>query len=116
MKYSFSGLALALCVLLTAAFVAGCSGEQPTEQPTPTRGDSQPTEQPTPTVERATATFAAISSGADHACRLREDGSPACWSYNGNSRGRPPKGETFVAISSGAWYTCGLREDGSAVC
>ena len=79
MKYSFSGLALALCVLLTAAFVAGCSGEQPTEQPTPT-------------VERATATFAAISSGADHACRLREDGSPACWSYNGNSRGRPPEG------------------------
>ena len=48
MKYSFSGLALALCVLLTAAFVAGCSGEQPTEQPTPT-GGGQATEQPTPT-------------------------------------------------------------------
>ena len=42
MKYSLWGLARALCVLLTAAFVAGCSG-QATEQPTPTAsGGSQP--------------------------------------------------------------------------
>ncbi len=57
MKYTFSGLALALCVLMTAAFVAGCNpteratptgGGQATEQPTPT-GGGQATEQPTPT-------------------------------------------------------------------
>ena len=57
MKYTSSGLALALCVLMTAAFVAGCNpteratptgGGQATEQPTPTSG-GQATEQPTPT-------------------------------------------------------------------
>ena len=30
LKNGFSGLALVLCVLLTAAFVVGCSGGQPT--------------------------------------------------------------------------------------
>ena len=49
LKYRFSGLALALCVLLTVAFVVGCSGEQPAELSSPTTGVSgQPTEQPTP--------------------------------------------------------------------
>ena len=43
LKYSFWGLALALCVLLTVALVVGCSGGQPTEQPTPTSGGGQPT-------------------------------------------------------------------------
>ena len=70
MKYSFSGLSLALCVLLTVAFVVGCGGEQPTEQPpaATTGGDGQPT-----------VTFAAISSGFYRTCGLREDGSAVCW-------------------------------------
>ena len=97
MRYSLWGLALALCVLLTAAFVAGCSG-QPTEQPTPT--------------ER----FAAISSGTLHTCGLREDGSAVCWGNNAYGEASPPEGETFTAISSGSSHSCGLREDGSAVC
>ena len=48
MRRRLSGLALALGILLAAAFVAGCGGEEPAEQPTPTSG-SQATEQPTPT-------------------------------------------------------------------
>lgn len=45
MKHRFSILALALFILLAAASVVGCGGEQPTEQVTPNTG-SQATEQP----------------------------------------------------------------------
>ena len=105
MKYSLWGLALALCVLLTAAFVAGCSG-QPTEQPTPTAsGGSQPT-----------GGFVAISSGTLHTCGLREDGSAACWGSEIWGEASPLERKTFTAISSGDTHTCGLREDGSVAC
>ena len=64
MKKEFSGLALALCILLTAAFAAGCSSGEPTEQVASTSGDNgQPTEQATSTsgdngqpTEQATST------------------------------------------------------------
>ena len=102
MRYSHWGLAL--CVLLTAAFEAGCTG-QPTEQPTPTAsGGSQSTER-----------FAAISSGYSYTCGLREDGSAVCWGVEVWGEASPPR-ETFTAISSGHSHTCGLREDGSAAC
>ena len=49
MKYSFSILVLTLCIVLAAAFVAGCGGGVPTERATPTTaGGTQPTEQPAP--------------------------------------------------------------------
>ena len=105
LKYSFSGLALMLCVLLTATVVAGCGGGQPTERPAPTSDDGQPTQ-----------TFAAISSGYFHTCGLREDGSAVCWGDDELGQARPPEGETLAAVSSGWAHTCGLREDGSAVC
>ena len=62
-------------------------GEQSTEQATPTSDGSQPTEQPAPTAttgsqptEQPTPTSAAaISSGLEHTCGLREDGSTVCW-------------------------------------
>ena len=57
--------------------------------------------------------FAAISSGREHTCALRLDGSPVCWGF---LRGIPPEGERFVAISSGREHTCVLRVDGSPVC
>ena len=49
MKYSFSSVALALCILLAAGFTAGCGGGEPTERATPTSGNGRPTEQATPT-------------------------------------------------------------------
>lgn len=73
--------------------------------------------------------FAAISSGSEHTCALRMDGSPVCWGHNEGwayglngaltkmgGQASAPEGERFVAISSGRFHTCGLRVDGSAVC
>ena len=70
--------------------------------------------------------FIAVSSGADHVCALRVDGSAACWggrpATNGpvlghpQPLGSPPQDEKFTAISSGDSHACGLRTDGSAVC
>ena len=95
MKYNLWGLAL--CVLLTAAFVAGCSG-QPTEQPTPTAsGGSQPTEG-----------FAAISSGTLHTCGLREDGSAWCWGDNSEGQSSPTQfgfGQAQFRLAHGRWVT-----------
>ena len=58
----------------------------------------------------------AISSGADHACGLQEDGTAVCWGNDSGGRTTPPKDETFAALDSGAEHTCGLRADGSAIC
>ena len=92
LKSSFSGLALALCVLLTIAFVVGCSGgEQPTEQSPATDSGRQPTEQPTPTAAgQPTKAFASIGSGGRHTCGLREDGAAVCWGADGEGQASPP--------------------------
>ena len=50
MKRGFRNLALALCVLFTTAFLAGCSGAESTEQPTPT-SFGHVAEQPEPTTD-----------------------------------------------------------------
>ena len=62
------------------------------------------------------ATFTAISSGYEHTCGLRSNGSVACWGNNGQGQATAPVGETFTAISSGDDHTCGLRSNGTAAC
>ena len=57
-----------------------------------------------------------LSSGGEHTCGLRADGSAVCWGRNSLGQATPPVGETFAAIGSGYDYTCGLRADGSAAC
>ena len=57
--------------------------------------------------------FSSVSSGPEHTCGLREDGSAMCW---GRIQSTPPEGETFSAISFGGAHGCGLRENGSVVC
>ena len=64
----------------------------------------------------ASAATNSISSGGEHTCGLRADGSAVCWGRNSLGQATPPVGETFAAISSGYDYTCGLRADGSAAC
>ena len=66
--------------------------------------------------------FDSVSTGRDHTCGVRTDGSVACWGSNedldGNDRygqATPPQG-TFTSVSAGSSHTCGVREDGSVAC
>ena len=56
-----------------------------------------------------------LSSGYNHTCALRTDGSPICWDGY-DASGDPPPNEKFVSISSGFQHTCALRSNGSPVC
>ena len=65
-----------------------------------------------------------ISSGNNHVCGLKQDGSPVCWGFSvkyhkyGPQYGQhqPPEGQKFTQISSGLFHTCALRMDGSPLC
>ena len=57
-----------------------------------------------------------ISSGVEHACSLRQDGTPVCWGNRPFRKASPPEGEVLTAVSSGKKHICGLRDDGTAVC
>src|SRR5262245_59449325 len=57
----------------------------------------------------------AISAGAFHVCRLKTDGSVACWGDNGEGETSPPA-VAFSAISAGINHTCGMKNDGSIAC
>ncbi len=100
--------------------------------PAPTDGETSP--QPTPTGTPATPSptpsstpvggatpvggggFTEISSGANHACGLRANGSIACWGSNTSGQTTPPATGVFTSISSGDAHTCALRNDGAVVC
>ena len=70
------------------------------------------------------AKLAEISSGNNHVCGIKQDGSPVCWGFSvkyhkhGPQYGQhqPPKGQKFTQISSGLFHTCALRMDGSPLC
>ena len=54
-----------------------------------------------------------MSSGGDHNCGLREDGSVICWGQTSLSFG---KDNRFVELSNNGGYGCGIREDGIVIC
>ena len=97
---------------------------------TPSTSMNQPTMPPSPsppaTATPSTNTAIAvgsissdspnISSGVEHTCMLRPDGTPVCWGNRPFRRASPPEGEILTSISSGRKHICGLREDGTAVC
>ena len=65
-----------------------------------------------PTNER----FDVISSGGQHTCALRRDGSAVCWGDARYGQTTPPEGGKFTTISAGGLHTCALNADGAAVC
>ena len=96
-------------------------GETPPEPtpvtPVPTPSGTPVTPVPTPSgTPVGGGGFTQISSGANHACGLRANGSIACWGSNVFGQATPPTSGVFTSISSGDAHTCALRNDGAVVC
>ena len=124
----WSALAVLAGVTLIA-LLAACQGGQPTSVPvvqsTPTAWPTHTT-QPTPSVMAPEygsptplmeGTFISISSGLNHVCGLRADGSVACEGSGEYSQDWPVdtllNGQSLVAeaISSGYEHTCAVFDD-----
>ena len=92
-------------------------GPEPTPIGTPATPSPTPSRTP---VGGATpvggGSFTEISSGANHACGLRANGSIACWGSNTSGQATPPTTGVFTSISTGDAHTCALRNDGAVVC
>ncbi|WP_420610637.1 RCC1 domain-containing protein [Candidatus Poriferisodalis sp.] len=71
--------------------------------------------EPTEATEEGAVTYTALSSGFEHSCALRSDGTAVCWGSNVEGKASPPEG-TFTAVSVGGQHTCGLRTDRTVAC
>ncbi len=66
--------------------------------------------------------FLSVTVGDEHACALRADGIPLCWTWSGRADVEeellttPPEGSAFAAVEAGANFTCGLEESGNISC
>ena len=87
-----------------------------TPEPTPSGTPVTPVPTPSGTPVGGSGGFTQISSGANHACGLRANGSIACWGSNVFGQATPPTTGVFTSISSGDAHTCALRNDGAVVC
>ena len=56
-----------------------------------------------------------VTSGYQHACATRANGTVYCWGRNDDGQSTPPDGE-FAQVEAGRYHTCGLRPDASAEC
>jgi Regulator of chromosome condensation (RCC1) repeat len=59
--------------------------------------------------------FGALSSGYDHTCAIRNDGTLSCLGDDAYGRATPAAG-TFRAVSAGYSHTCGVRSNGAVAC
>ena len=66
------------------------------------------------TQQRATV-FTALSSGFEHSCAVRLDGTLACWGSDVEGKARAPQG-AFTSVSAGGHHTCAIRTDRTIVC
>lgn len=71
--------------------------------------------EPTEATEEGVAAFSALSSGFEHSCALRLDGTVVCWGSDVEGKSRAPEGN-FTAVSAGGHHTCALRSEGTVVC
>ena len=105
-----------------AKLPAPTDSETPPADPTPVTPEPTPSGTPVTPVPTPSGTpvggggFTQISSGANHACGLRANGSIACWGSNVFGQATPPTTGVFTSISSGDAHTCALRNDGAVVC
>lgn len=60
--------------------------------------------------------FTSISSGANHVCAIRADGSIACWGDNSSGQASPPATGSYTSISGGDNHTCAIRTDHAVGC
>ena len=60
-------------------------------------------------------TFGQVSTGEDHSCGVKADGTLACWGRNRYGQLDAPNG-TFRQVSVGADHTCGVRTSARVVC
>ena len=60
--------------------------------------------------------FTSVSSGWRHTCRVKEDGTVACWgSEDAQDLSTPPE-VPFTSVSVGGTLVCGVRTGGAVVC
>ena len=71
---------------------------------------------PVPGAASATQEVLAVSTGSNHTCAIRSDGTLGCWGNNSYGKAMPPAG-TFTALSAGHNHTCAIRDgDDSLAC
>ena len=101
----------------TGTFTLNVSGLPDATTPGPDPTEPSPT-QPGPTGPGVSqpGDRLSISTGDDHVCVLRSDGSVDCQAVYTVGRTAPSPDDRFTLIESGDDHTCGLREDGSVVC
>jgi alpha-tubulin suppressor-like RCC1 family protein len=64
-----------------------------------------------------TGQFTAISTGDDHSCGIRLDGSIDCFGSNSAGQiGNAPGGSNWIAISSGAEHSCAIDDTNFVTC
>ena len=68
-----------------------------------------------PLAQPPSGVFTDITSGEQHACGLRPDGSVECWGRDRYGETRAPQG-TFTKVSASTEFTCGLRTNGKIQC
>lgn len=93
-----------LCALRGGSIV--CAGERDEGQPIGVH-------------RAATGTFVQLTTGATHACGLRNDGAVECWGANDFGRAPPLKRAatgSFTRVSAGLSHTCAARTDGIVEC
>ncbi|MXZ95980.1 MAG: hypothetical protein F4Y99_08660, partial [Acidimicrobiaceae bacterium] len=56
-----------------------------------------------------------LSSGGEHTCGVRSDGTVECWGLNSHGQTEAPEA-AFVTVSGGRLHSCGLLTDGTVIC
>ena len=59
--------------------------------------------------------FTQVSTGREHSCAIKTDGTVECWGYFGSGARYAPSG-VFTQVSAGRDHNCGVKTDGTVEC